>query len=79
MHDLLSLEGVVEVNLSLCSELYLSCLEGEEGVILSHTDVLSWESLCTSLSHDNIANISYVTMVNLDAEVFWSGVASVFG
>ena len=42
----------------------------EEGVILTHTYILTWIVNSTTLTNDNVACLSYLTTIKLNAESF---------
>lgn len=76
--NLLSNNSVVEVYLSLGTELNLTFLESKESMILSHTNVLSRKHVSASLSYDNLTDTCDISVVNLHTQVLWAGISSVF-
>src|SRR5688572_28067892 len=53
--------------------------QGEEGMVLADTDIITRKMLRAALAHDDVAGCYVLTAVNLNAEAFAMGFASVLG
>ena len=64
------LNAYIRAVVSLLSEDYRTINESEEGVILTHTYVLTWIVNSTALTNDDVACLRYLTTIKLYAESF---------
>ena len=60
----------VRLTRSLLAEYHCTVYQREEGVILTHTYILTWIVNSTTLTNDNVACLSYLTTIKLNAESF---------
>jgi len=63
--DLLPHDVVVVAGLALCAELDFAFLEGEEGIILAHANVLAREDRGASLSDNDLTRGNVLAMIDL--------------
>ena len=78
MHDLLSHDRIIEMNLALCTELDNSGLQGEKSVILADANILSRHNVSATLSYDNLADADSLAVVYLHSQVFGIRISTVF-
>ena len=60
-------------------ELYCSCNESEESIVLTASAVCTRMDLCSSLANDNLACLYYLTAESLNAKALCIGITSVAG
>jgi len=78
VQNLFLVNSIVEMHLALVAECDCTVFESKEGVILSHADVLAWEDVGTALADQNLPDLSKGTWGNLDAEILWIRISTVF-
>ena len=69
-----AIDRSVEVYLALSAEFYLPILDGEDRVVLAHTDIPTRHGAGATLADDDTANLGRLPVRELDAQVFWLGV-----
>ena len=70
MHNFLSRDGVVEVDLALGAEFDDAFLEGVEGVVGADADVLAGHDVRAALAHDDGADERHRPVIDLYSQVF---------
>ncbi len=78
MHHLFRDHRVVEVGFARRVEFDCAGDEREERVILAHANIFARQNIRASLANNDRTGLSFVALRDLDAEVFWTRVATVF-
>ena len=69
---------VVEMDFAFRTKLDCAGNESEQCVVFTYTNIMSWHDVSTALADNNRAGLSFVAFRNLDSEIFWSGITTVF-
>ncbi len=71
--------SVVEVDLAFITKSDQTVLGGKESVVSAEGDIFTRQDISTALAHEDRPRFSEVAGSNLDSQIFWVGITTVFG